>query len=66
MLCRKCGGQLRYVAEIVSGSFVSKLSEDGEELDREFYGDSYNFIECADCNDRPDYTFTVDGKYKLI
>lgn len=64
MKCLKCGGKLNYVEE-VSGSFVYELDEHGEEVSHEFYGDSWNFLECSSCEDRPDFTFTDDGRYIL-
>lgn len=65
MKCSKCGGNLNYVEE-VSGSFVSEVDEFGEIMDSEYYGDSWNFLECEKCNHRPAYNFNNEGKIVLM
>lgn len=62
--CLNCGGEIKYIDE-VSGSFVHNIV-DGEIdwVDKEIYGDSWNYLECVKCQTQ--YGYDVDENDKVI
>ncbi|SNS23375.1 hypothetical protein SAMN05446037_1006142 [Anaerovirgula multivorans] len=61
MICPKCGGELRYIEEVI-GSFTNRIYDDGfVDFDSSsFYGDKHTDVMCTACNTSFDFEWVGD------